>query len=384
MTGATAASSVRRTPRLPWRRLRAVDWPLLVAVVLAMVAGMAMIYSATERFEATSRWDDLVVKQVVFAVVSLIALAFMAITEYRVLLALWVWIYAGIIAALLVVLSVGQTLGGAQRWYSLGGLAVIQPSEFAKIALIVCLAAYFERHDIRRFRHVLVSLGMVAIAMFLVLLQPNLSTALLLGAIWAGMAFAAGVRPLHLSVLALMAAPLALAGMKSGKLQTYMLQRVSTWLDPYQDQSYLGFQSIQSLIAVGNGGLWGRGFAGGMQAQGGWLPLTYTDTIFALIAEELGFVGGVVFLALLGFIVLRVLRSAGAAQDYAGALLCVGVGTYLLAQTFVNVAVVLQIMPVTGLSLPLVSYGGSSLMAVCMAIGLVQSVLLRRKPLEFG
>ncbi len=134
---------------------------------------------------------------------------------------------------------------------------------------------------------------------------------------------------------------------------------------------------------MGNGGLTGIGFARGMQAQGGWLPLMYTDNIYALVAEELGFMGAIGVLALLGFIVWRVLRAAELAQDRAGTLICVGAAAYILVQAFVNVAVVLQLLPVTGLSLPFISYGGSSLVALCLAIGLVQSVLVRRRPLEF-
>ncbi|RIL11565.1 rod shape-determining protein RodA [bacterium] len=380
---AISAPRARRTPRLPWRRVRAIDWPLVVAVALAMLAGTLMIYSATLRMEAATTWDDLVVKQAVFAAMSTAILLLMTLTEYRVLLALWVWLYAGVVVGLLALFSLGQVLGGAQRWYDLGRVAV-QPSEFSKVVLVICLAAYFERHDVRQLRHVVISLGLVALLAFLVVLQPNLSTAILLGVIWLGMAFAAGMRPLHFSLLALLGAPTLFIALKTNLLRDYQLERVRVMLDPTFDASGSGYQSIQSLIAVGNGGLWGRGFASGMQTQGGWLPLMYTDNIFALISEELGFVGGLAFLLLLGFIVWRVFRAASVAQDFAGSLIAIGVGTYLLAQTFVNIGVVLQLLPVTGISLPLISYGGSSVLAVLTAIGLVQSVLVRRKPLEFA
>ncbi len=373
----------RRVPRLPWRRLRAFDWPLLVAVILAQLAGLAMIYSATQRLEVSAAWEDLVVKQLVFAGVGLGAMLLVALTEYRVLLALWVWIYAAAVAAHLALLSYGTVFGGAQRWFSAGFIA-IQPSELSKIVLIIALAAFFERHPVERLTNVLMSLGLTGVLMFLVLLEPNLSTALLLGVIWLGLVFAAGIRLLHLSLLSLLAAPLLVLVIKSNVLHDYMLTRVATWLNPNVDPADTGYQSIQTLIAVGNGGLWGRGFASGSQTQGGWLPLMYTDSIYALVSEELGFIGAAAFLALLVFIVWRVLRAASIAQDVGGSLICAGVATYLLTQTFVNVAVVLQLLPVTGLALPLMSYGGSSLIAVMISIGLVQSVLLRRKPLEFG
>ena len=366
----------------PWRGARAFDWALLGAVLTAIAFGMAMIYSATLRSSVTSAWDDLVIKQIAFSAAGLLLLALLAATEYRVLVTFWPWLYAGTVGALGLLLFVGRVSLGSQRWFS-AGLVDVQPSEFAKLAVILCLAAYFERYDVRRFRHVVGSLGLVAVPMALVLLQPNLSTALLLGAIWVGVVFAAGIRPLHLSFLALLGTPALLVVLNAGLVQRYMIGRISAWLDPLADPSGAGFQNIQTLIAVGNGQLTGTGYATGLQTQGGWLPLIYTDNIFALVAEELGFVGAVAILAVLGFIVWRILRAASLAQDRAGALIAVGVATYLLVQTFVNVGVVLQLLPVTGVSLPFVSYGGSSLAALLAGIGLVQSVLVRRKPLAF-
>ncbi len=381
--GARPAARARRASRLPWQRLAAVDWVLLVAVLAALTAGTAMIYSATLRGEAVDRWwDDLVFKQLVFAGISLVVLVLVALTEYRVLLALHVWIYVALLVPLLLLPTVGETMLGARRWFSAGGLA-LQPSELTKIGTILFLAAYFERHDIRRLRTVLGSLVYIGLAMFLVLIQPNLSTAILLGFIWLGMAFAAGIRPVHLSVLTLGAAPLVWLALSSRLIKAYQLDRIRYWLNPEADPGYRGYQAIQTVIAVGNGGLFGTGFASGMQAQGGWLVVPFTDNIFAIVAEELGLVGSLSFLALLVFILHRIFRSASSAQDYAGGLIIVGVGTYLAAQIFVNVGVVLQIFPVTGISLPFISYGGSSLIAAMAAIGLVQSVLLRRRPLEF-
>jgi rod shape determining protein RodA len=268
------------------------------------------------------------------------------------------------------------------RWYSLGAV-LVQPSELSKLSLVLCLAAYFQRHDVRQMRHVLVSLAMAVTLAFLVYLQPNLSTAVLIGVIWLGMVVVAGMRPLHLSLLFLAAVPLITFTLNSGLIKPYQLDRIRALLNPAFDPLHAGYQNIQTLLAVGNGGLTGTGFASGLQSQGGWLPLLYTDNIYALVSEELGFIGGTAVLLLLAFIVWRVLRAARLAQDRAGALIALGVAVYLLAQTFINVGVVLQILPVTGLSLPLLSYGGSSLLTVMAAIGLVQSVLVRRKPLTF-
>jgi len=370
-------------PKLAWHRLHAADWPLLGAVLVAVAAGAAMLYSATLRGgPASSAWDDLVVKQLLFAVAGLGVLALLAVTEYHVLLTMWPWLYGVTVALLLGVFLFGTVFGGSQRWYSLG-IVALQPSELSKVALILCLAAYFDRYDVRRLRHVIGSLALAGVLATLVYLQPNLSTAVLIGAIWLGMVVAAGLRLLHLSLLALAVTPVATFTLYAGFVKPYQLDRVRALLDPSFDPLFKGYQNIQTLLAVGNGGLLGTGYASGLQSQGGWLPLLFTDNIYALIAEELGFVGGVALLLLLAFIVLRVLRSASVAQDRAGALIAVGVATYLLTQTFVNVGVVLQLLPVTGLSLPFLSYGGSSLLALMASIGLVQSVLVRRRPLTF-
>lgn len=372
--------AVRRTAAVPSiGPLRGLDGALLAAVGVAVGFGLLMIYSATLRGGAVeSPWDDLVVKQAVFAAVGALALAAAVATDHRALQALWPWIYLGMAAVLGLVLATGDVGLGAQRWFELG-IASIQPSEFVKVGMVVCLAAYFARFDARRLRHVLGSLALTGAMALLVLLQPNLSTALLLAFIWLGIAFAAGLRMLHLGLLALLAGPALWAVMAAGVLQDYQLQRVSAWLDPSADPLGMGFQNAQTLIAVGNGGLFGIGFANGSQSQGGWLPLLHTDNLYALVAEELGFVGGVAVLVLLGFIVQRVVQAGARASDRSGALICAGVASWLLAQTLVNVGVVLQLLPVTGLSLPFMSYGGSSLVALMLGIGLVQGVRLRRR-----
>ncbi len=342
-----------------------------------------MIYSATQRTPAASAWEDLVVKQAVFLVVGLVVFALVAATDYRVLLAFGFWIYVITVLMLVLVLVTGKVNLGSVRWFSTG-FADFQPSEFAKVAVVVFLAAYFDRFDVRSGRHVVGSLLLVGFAGFLVLSQPNLSTAVLLGAIWLGMVFAAGIRPVHASLVALAGIPAGVLVLRTGFIESYMMTRVAAWLNPGADPLGYGFQNIQTLIAVANGGLVGTGFAQGPLAKGGYLPVQHTDNIFSLIAEELGFIGAVLIIVLLLFIVFRILAAGRQAQDHAGWLICAGIGSYLLAQTAVNIGVVLQLLPVTGVSLPFVSYGGSSLVALFAALGLVESVLLRRKPLEFA
>jgi rod shape determining protein RodA len=368
---------------IPWRRLRAADWSLPVAALVAALAGLLMIYSATQRTPAASAWEDLVVKQLVFLAAGVVLFAVVAATDYRTLLAFGFWIYVAIVLMLAVVLVTGKVNLGSVRWFS-AGFADFQPSEFAKVAVVMLLAAYFDRYNVRALRHVVGSLVLVGFACALVLSQPNLSTAVLLAVIWAGVAFAAGIRPVHASIVALALVPAGALVLRTGAIESYMVTRVAAWLDPAADPLGYGFQNIQTLIAVANGGLIGTGFAQGPLAKGGYLPVQHTDNIFSLVAEELGFVGAVMIIALLLFVVLRVLAAGRQAQDRAGWLICAGVATYVLAQTAVNVGVVLQLLPVTGVSLPFISYGGSSLVALFGALGLVESVLLRRKPLEFA
>ncbi|MFQ5459297.1 MAG: FtsW/RodA/SpoVE family cell cycle protein [Anaerolineae bacterium] len=378
-------AAARRLPRVrsaSWRWVRTFDWALLAGTLAATGMGVVMIRSATQGPPVASSWDDLVLRQVVFATLALGALALAAMTEHGVLTAFGAWIYVATVAALGLVLVAGGDSLGSARWFQ-AGFANLQPSEPAKVAMIVFLAAYFDRHDVRSFRHVATSLGLVGLVSLLVLRQPNLSAAVLLGVIWLGVVVAAGIRPLHLSMIALGAVPAAAVTLRSGLIEGYMLTRVVAWMNPGADPLRSGFQNIQTLIAVANGGLMGTGLGGGPSARGGWLVVLHTDNIFALVAEEMGFIGAVVVIGLLVAIVLRVLRGARLAQDEAGRLLAAGVGTYILAQSAVNIGVVLQLLPVTGVSLPFISYGGSSLVTLYAAIGLVEGVLIRRKPLEF-
>jgi rod shape determining protein RodA len=354
-----------------------------MAAVAAIAFGTAMIYSATLRSPVSSAWDDLVVKQLTFAVLGLCVMALIAVTEYRILLQFWVWIYAAIIGTLVAVLFAGRTALGSQRWFA-AGVVDVQPGELAKVGLVICLAAYLDRYDIRQTRHVIGSIVLTAVPVLLVLQQPNLSTALILVAIWFAMIVIAGLRLIHLGLLALVVTPVLMFMLSRSLVQEYWLRRIAAWLDPTADAPGAGFQHIQTLLAVGNGRLTGTGFASGQQSQGGWLPLLPTDNIFALVAEELGFVGGILLLALLALLVWRLARAGSMAHDRAGSLIAVGIWAYFLTQVLINIGVVEQLMPVTGVSLPFVSYGGSSLVSLMAGIGLVESVLVRRKSLEFG
>lgn len=288
-------------------------------------------------------------------------------------------LYVLILALLGITFLIGQVAGGSQRWL---GAGTIQPSEISKILTILVLAKFFADREERleRSSTVVVSLAIVVAPMFLIYLQPDLGTALALAAIWAAMVWMARIRLRHLFVLVvggLSLLPLAWFG-----LEDYMQQRLLLFVNPASDpDSY--FNVHQSLVSIGSGGWWGKGLTHGTQSQLHFLRVRHTDFIFAVTAEELGFLGAVAMLGLIFFILWRVLRIAHQSRDSFGRLIATGVAALIFFQSLVNVGMNLGLMPVTGIPLPFVSYGGSSLITTMVAMGLVESVALRQKKLEF-
>lgn len=352
------------------------DWLLLITTVITIGFGVAMIYSADP-------WGNSACpgalpcagRQVAYTLAGIVILFFVAAMDYRFLRSLGWLAYAAAIGLLVVVLGVGAVSGGSRRWLNFGFLPV-QPSELAKLLVVIGLARYMADNDMRRLHHVLVSLGLAVIPMALIYQQPDLGTAFSMMVIWFAMAFVAGMRVFHLGLLGLgagVALPLALT-----KLQGYMQDRIVLFLDPTRDPLGLGFSVTQALIAVGSGGWLGRGYASGTQSQLRFLRVRHTDFIFSVLAEELGFVGVLVLFALLAFLILRIVRAANLARDDFGRLIAVGIATIILFQAFINIGVNINLVPATGMPLPFVSYGGSSLMTLLIALGLVQSVVMRR------
>jgi rod shape determining protein RodA len=359
------------------RRLwRSFDWVLLGAVVLLLVYGIAMISSATQ---GTQDLADYWRRQALFAGSGLIILLLVAAFDYRFYENLHRPLYVLTIVLLVVVFVVGGITQGVQRWI---GARAIQPSELAKIVIIIGLAKLLADRDgeMGHLRHVLLSLGYILVPMILIYLQPDLSTALMLGLIWLAMALMAGVRVVHLGVLALagvLASPIVWL-----TLQDYMRQRILLFIDPKANpDDYYNVQ--QALISIGSGGWLGKGFGNGTQSQLHFLRVRHTDFIFSVIGEELGLLGAIVLFALFTILLWRILRVAAIAQDPFGRLICVGVAIVIFLQTAVNIGVNLGVLPVTGLPLPFVSYGGSSLWTFLISLGLVESVAMRHKKLDF-
>jgi rod shape determining protein RodA len=288
-------------------------------------------------------------------------------------------IYVLVLAMLGIIFLIGQVAGGAQRWL---GAGAVQPSELSKLLVIVVLAKFLaDREDrLEQFSTVLTSIVVVAVPMLLIYLQPDLGTALTLVAVWAAMMWMAGMRLRHLLILTaigLAVLPLAWFG-----LEDYMRDRLLLFVNPASDpDSY--FNVHQALVSIGSGGWTGKGLTHGTQSQLHFLRVRHTDFIFAVTAEELGFLGAVVLISLIFFLLWRILRVAERSRDTMGRLIAAGVGAVILFQTAVNVGMNLGLMPVTGIPLPFVSYGGSSFITLMLSIGLVESVAMRHKKLEF-
>jgi len=364
-------------PRL-WRHF---DFVLLLAVVLLLGYGLLLIYSAT--LEPTQRGiSDLVIKQAIYGACGLVLILLLVWLDYRVLANLAPVLYGLAVALLLLVFAIGRITHGSQRWIPLPFFD-LQPSELAKLLLIIVLAKFVaDREDeMDNLRVVLISLGLTLVLAALVLLQPDLGTAAMLIAIWAGISFAGGLRPLHAGLLA--GAAVIMAPIGWFLMHDYQRWRVMVFLNPNLDPTGEGYNVIQALISVGSGGWFGRGFTSGTQSQLHFLRVKYSDFIFSVLAEELGFVGCLALLCLVLIVLLRALRVSVLAQDSFGRLVAVGVASLLFAQTFVNLAMNIGLLPVTGVTLPFISYGGSSLLTMLAGVGLLQSVVTRHRALEF-
>lgn len=288
-------------------------------------------------------------------------------------------IYVATLAMLGIIFLIGQVSGGSQRWL---GAGAVQPSELAKILVVVVLAKFLadREEDLEKFTTILISLAIIAIPMLFIYLQPDLGTALTMIAIWIAMIWAAGIRFRHLAVLA--GVGLAALPVLWLNLEEYMKDRVLLFINPASDpDSY--FNVYQSLVSIGSGGWTGKGLTHGTQSQLHFLRVRHTDFIFAVTAEELGLVGALVMLSLFVLILLRMVRVAGRSQDTFGRLIVVGIAGVILFQSVVNIGMNLGLMPVTGIPLPFVSYGGSSFLTLIVGMGLVESVAMRRKKLEF-
>jgi rod shape determining protein RodA len=360
-----------------WRHF---DYLLMLGLIVLLAAGTAMVYSASRGDPQIERTST---DQAIIALVGIGLILGIALFDYTLMKNLAIAIYAVVIISLIAVLLFGVERFEAKRWFELGGFDV-QPAEVAKLLLGIVLAKFVADRQGKRpyLETVILSFLLILPCIVLIMLQPNLSSAVIILFMWLAIIFVGGLEREHILIMIVAGAAMVLLVIQLGLIQDYMVNRVEQLLG-INVEAGEKYQSEQALIALGSGGWLGQGFAQGQQSQLRYLPVRHTDFIFSVIGEELGLIGSLVFLALLMFLIYRTLRAAWIARDTFGRLLCVSVAAVLFLQTYINLGMQVGIMPVTGVVLPFVSYGRSNLLAAMASIGIVQSVAMRYKKLEF-
>jgi rod shape determining protein RodA len=360
------------------------DFVLLGCLLILSGFGVAMIYSATIGVE-TGGWsfDSLPMRQTIYLAIGLVLLLVLSNMDYRFLEYVWIPLYLVNLGLLALVLFIGKESFGAVRWIDLGFFD-LQPSEIAKPLMVITLSCFLARRKER-----ITSLGTFILSVLIVLppiglvfIQPDLSTAIVLGATWLGMIWVAGVRPSYLLGLLFAAVPGTIVAWQF-LLEDYQKKRLLLFLDPYQDLWGGGYNILQAWTAIGSGGWLGKGYGQGTQSQLHFLPVRHADFIFAVICEELGFLGAIALLVMLLIFLWQILRVASRAGDTLGRLIAVGAASSIAFQSLANIGMNVGLMPVTGLPLPFISYGGSSLLATMLLIGLVESVNVHRRRSSF-
>jgi rod shape determining protein RodA len=360
-----------------WRHF---DFWLLGAVIIALVFGVTMIRSA---IAGNATLASLVPRQIIFGAVGFVIIILAAAIDYRFWSGAIVPMYVVIVLALLLLFVVGGTRFGATRWLETG-LVSIQPTELAKMVVILALANFFDRNieSHRNWGWLLKSLFIAVGIAGLIFIQPNLSNVIVVMVLWAAMAWVAGLDLRQLGILLLVVILLGVVAY-SFFLQPYQRDRITTFIFPPTNTSYgATYNVLQALAALGSGGWVGEGYGHGTQTQLRFMKVRHNDFIFSVIGEELGFIGALFVLILLAFIVYRCLRAARLARDPFGSMIAYGVAILIFFQAVVNIAVNLNLIPVTGIPLPFISYGGSGLISLMLGIGLVESVVIRHKPIS--
>ena len=360
---------------LVWR----VDVTLLVATLAVTGLGLLMVYSATRGTGSVPN-KSFLDRQMTFAFVGVGLMAVTMLIDYRRLRELAALAYAATIVVLLAVLVLGVRVNGARAWFRIGPFQ-LQPSEFGKIAVIVALAAFFTiDRATPTARQVLLGLALAGVPSAIIMLQPDLGTVLVYTAFTTVILTVAGVRPRHLLLLALVVVAASAATLQLGVLSEYQVDRLTACVDQKPTKENVGVfeQQRNAQTAIGNGGMLGTGLFDGDQKNSALVSQKQTDFIFTVVGEELGFAGSAVLVALYGIIVLRIWRVGATEPDLFGTLICAGVLGMTMFQVFESIGMSTGIMPITGIPLPFVSYGGSSILASFLSVGLVENVHMRR------
>jgi len=369
----------------PTLRAPGLDWLLMGAVLGLVTLGSLLVWSATSHREDLTGADPTAYlkKQLVNVAIGLVLMVIVLATDHRWVRIVAPFVYVASVAGLALVLTMGTTINGSQSWLEVGGMS-IQPSEFAKLAVVIGMALWVaERADVRKNRpggstgNVVGMLVIAGIPASLIMLQPDLGTMLVLSATVFGVLAVSGAPRRWLVLLGAGGVTAAAAAIASGFLKQYQIDRFLAFTNPDLDPRGAGYNVEQARIAVGNGGLFGQGLFDGSQTRAGFVPEQHTDFVFTVAGEELGMVGAGVLIALLAVVIWRALAIATRTDDVFGRLAAAGIACWFGFQAFQNIGMCLGIMPVTGVPLPFVSYGGSSMFAGMLAIGLLQNVHLR-------
>ena len=366
--------------------LRQMDWLLVVVVCVLSAIGVLLVWSATQPslLAAGENPHTYLVKQGLWAVVGLMLMFAVSFVDSRRLRSWTPFVYGATVLGLLAVFAT-HAVNGAHAWINLPGGFQVEPSEFAKVALVLVLATVFSQSRWRGtpgLRSVLLALACAAPLLALVVKEPALGVALVLTVVTATMIVLSGAK---LRIIAALAAVVGGAAVLVGGthlLKSYQLTRFTSFLHPSADLSGVGYNAAQAQISVGSGGMFGQGLFHGQLVAGNFVPAQQTDFIFTVAGEELGFVGAITIVILLGVVIARALRIAATADDQFGMLVASGIAIWFAIQSFVNIGMTIGIMPITGLPLPFVSYGGSAVFADMIAIGILQSVHRRHPVFE--
>jgi rod shape determining protein RodA len=355
------------------------DWALLLMVLTLCAISVMEIYSATLHTKYVG--GHFHTKQVYYVLGGLVLMFIFSKIDYHKLLDWSPWAYGACIVALIAVKLVGQKVLGAKRWIRLGHGMQFQPSEWVKLVLILIVARYFANLGGRdlTWRDIGKAFALVGVPMLLVLMQPDMGTALTYSPILIAGLFLGGINWKQSLILVTAGLVLVVGVWSSGKvLKPYQKARLTGFISPDNDPRGAGYQVLQAKIAVGAGGIWGQGAEKGSQTQGAFIPIPHADFIFAAFSEEHGFVGAIFALLLYFFVLMRLIQNAQTAADLSGSLIIMGVVAVLTFQIAVNVGMVIGFMPVTGIPLPLMSYGGSSVLFTFLALGVAMNVRMRR------
>ncbi|NLG84012.1 MAG: rod shape-determining protein RodA [Firmicutes bacterium] len=370
------------------RLLRHLDYAMLITTLLLVLFGLAMVYSATHASQRDSLFT--VKKQLVGVVLGFLGMASIVFVDYHVSERFHLLIYVGNLLVLAAVLLLGKEVHGARSWFGFGPFS-FQPSEFAKLAVIATLARHLnKKENFTNFSDLLGPLLHVGAPLILILLQPDLGTALVFVFIAFSMLYMAGARGRHLILLGgvplLIFIALLFAHLRYDfplPLKEYQINRLTSFIDPTRDAQGAGYNLLQAMIAIGSGRFLGKGYLRGTQGRLGYIPEAQTDFIFTIVGEELGFLGSFVLLALFFTLIWRGLRVVYQARDRYGRLLATGVVAMFLFHVMENIGMNIGIMPITGIPLPFISAGASSMTASLWAVGILENVWARRQKIMF-